>query len=106
MIKISFFQPCGTRHEIQAAEGQSLMEVIIANNLPGIDADCGGQCACGTCHVSIKEPWFATFAPPAYDELEMLNFAAGANPFSRLACQVRLGPTHDGVVVVLPEGQH
>lgn len=106
MIKIHYVQPSGAHHAIEADVGQSIMEVAIANNVPGIDADCGGQCACGTCHVHIDERWLTALPEPGPEEVEMLTFAAGSGSDSRLACQVRLQPSHDGIVVRLPEGQH
>lgn len=106
MIKIKYVEANGTEHRVQAEAGASVMEVAVANNIPGIDADCGGLCACGTCHVYIDPPWFETMPPAKHDELEMLNFAAGAAQTSRLSCQVRLEEAHDGIVVRMPAGQH
>lgn len=106
MIKIKYVEANGTEHRVQAEAGASVMEVAVANNIPGIDADCGGLCACGTCHVYIDPPWFETMPSPKHDELEMLNFAAGAEQTSRLSCQIRLGEGHDGIVVRMPAGQH
>lgn len=106
MIKIKYVQASGTQLEVPAAAGQSLMQVALANNVPGIDADCGGQCACGTCHVFIQEPWFQAFPSAKPEELAMLNFAEGSGPQSRLSCQLKLDPSHDGMIVNLPKSQH
>jgi len=106
MIRIRYVEASGAEHDVQAASGQSVMEAAVANNIPGIDADCGGQCACGTCHVYLEEPWSASVPSAGAEEREMLNFAEGAGPCSRLACQIRVDASHDGIVVRLPLGQH
>lgn len=106
MIRINYVEACGAAHEVPATIGQTVMEVAIANNIPGIDADCGGQCACGTCHVYIEQPWSGSIPTARQDEIEMLNFVASSGPTSRLACQVKLSAGHDGIVIRLPNGQH
>lgn len=106
MPKVIFIAHNGTRHEVQAPAGLSLMRAAIDNNVPGIDGDCGGQCACATCHVFIEAPWAALTGPRTEREDEMLNFAAELRDSSRLACQVALTDALDGIVVGMPEGQH
>jgi ferredoxin, 2Fe-2S len=106
MIKIHYVQPCGAKQVVVAAVGQSVMEVAVANNVPGIDADCGGQCACGTCQVYVDEPWGETLPAARVDEVEMLSFAETTTAQSRLACQIQLDASHDGIVIRLPEAQH
>lgn len=106
MPKVIFIAHNGTRHEVQAPVGLSLMRAAIDNNVPGIDGDCGGQCACATCHVFIEAPWAALTGTRTEREHEMLNFAAELRDSSRLACQVELSDALDGLVVGMPEGQH
>ena len=106
MPKVTFIAHNGSRHEVQAPSGLSLMRAAIDNNVPGIDGDCGGQCACATCHVFVEAPWATLTGPRTDREDEMLNFAAELRDSSRLACQIELGDAHDGLVVSMPEGQH
>jgi len=106
MPKATFIEHNGTRHEVTAAPGLSLMRAAIDNKVPGIDADCGGQCACATCHVYVDPAWEAKLAPPSEMEADMLSFAATTRPNSRLSCQIPLTDALDGIVVTMPEGQH
>lgn len=106
MPKVTFIAHNGTRHEVQAPVGLSLMRAAIDNNVPGIDGDCGGQCACATCHVFVEAPWSGLTGPRTEREDEMLNFAAELRDSSRLACQIELSDALDGLVVTMPEGQH
>ena len=106
MPQITFIAHDGTRHEVRVPAGLSLMRAAVDNNVPGIDGDCGGQCACATCHVFIEAPFAALTGPRTARENEMLNFAAELRDSSRLACQVEVTDALDGLVVVMPEGQH
>ena len=106
MPKLTFIAHNGSRHEVQAPSGLSLMRAAIDNNVPGIDGDCGGQCACATCHVFVEAPWATLTGPRTDREDEMLNFAAELRDSSRLACQIELSDALDGLVVSMPEGQH
>ena len=106
MPKVTFIAHNGTRHEVQAPVGLSLMRAAIDNNVPGIDGDCGGQCACATCHVFVDAPWSTLTGVRTEREDEMLNFAAELRDSSRLACQIELSDALDGLVVTMPEGQH
>ncbi|MEL6915698.1 MAG: 2Fe-2S iron-sulfur cluster-binding protein [Pseudomonadota bacterium] len=106
MAKITFVAHDGATHEVQASTGETLMEVARNNNVPGIDADCGGACACATCHAYIPESWAAKM--PEMDPLEedMLDFAEGQIPGrSRLSCQIKVTEEMDGLTVDLPESQ-
>jgi 2Fe-2S ferredoxin len=82
------------------------MRGAVDNGVPGIDADCGGQCACATCHVFVDEAWSARTGSPDEQEESMLSFAATAQPNSRLSCQITVNGELDGLVVRLPEAQH
>jgi 2Fe-2S ferredoxin len=106
MPKLTFVSHHGQHHTVEAPAGLSLMRAAIDNNVPGIDGDCGGQCACATCHVFVEAPWNALTGPRTAHEDEMLNFAAELRDSSRLACQITLTEALDGLVVSMPEGQH
>ena len=108
MPKITYIEHGGREHRVEVAPGLSVMRGAVDNNVPGIDADCGGECACATCHVYVDEPWLAaTGTPiPGSQEASMLSFAALARPNSRLSCQITVGEALDGLIVRLPEGQH
>jgi 2Fe-2S ferredoxin len=106
MPRVTFIAHDGTRHEVDASAGLSLMRAAVDNGVPGIDADCGGQCACATCHVFVEAPWAEKTGPRTAREEEMLNFAADFRPSSRLACQIPVTEALDGLVVAMPEGQH
>ena len=106
MPKVTFIEHNGTAHTVEAVAGQSLMRAAVDNGVPGIDADCGGECACATCHVYVEAAWLARTGERSEMEQSMLSFAAVTQDNSRLSCQVQITPAHDGLVVSLPEGQH
>lgn len=105
MLKIKFIEHNGTIHEVEAREGQSVMQVAVENMIPGVLADCGGYCNCATCHCYVDEEWVENI--PAADEAEedMLSCAIDPRSNSRLSCQVLVTPAVDGLVVRLPESQ-
>ncbi|MDF1853867.1 2Fe-2S iron-sulfur cluster-binding protein [Pseudooceanicola sp.] len=96
----------GTRHEIEVAEGTSVMEGAVQNGIQGIDGDCGGACACATCHIQVPDQWLAMLEPQSDMELSMLDFAEGVGSNSRLGCQISVSSALDGIEVLLPENQH
>ena len=106
MPRLTFVAFDGTRHVVQVAAGVSLMRAAVDNNVPGIDADCGGMCACATCHVFVAPEWAGPAGTRTAGEQEMLNFAADLRDNSRLACQITVTAALDGMVVVMPEAQH
>jgi ferredoxin, 2Fe-2S len=108
MPQIIFIEHNGTEHSVQATAGKTVMQAAVDNNVPGIDADCGGECACATCHVYIDPAWLNTIGLPAAgsQEASMLSFAAVTQPDSRLSCQLQVTDALDGLVVRMPEGQH
>ncbi len=106
MPKITFFEHNGTRHDVEAVPGQSLMRAAVDNGVPGIDADCGGECACATCHVYVDPAWFDKTGARSEMEQSMLSFAAVTQDNSRLSCQIVVSDALDGLVVRLPDGQH
>ena len=105
MPKITFIEHNGAEHTVEAPTGVSVMETAIKNMVPGIDADCGGACACATCHVYVDEAWVEKVGKPEAMEESMLDFAAEPKPNSRLSCQINVTDEHDGLIVRLPEFQ-
>lgn len=106
MKKIRFLVANGAIHEVYAAPGQTLMQVATANNVPGIDADCGGSCICATCHVFIPAGAMASLAPPDDTELTMLECAVGYEPArSRLSCQLLVDTIPDELEISVPATQ-
>lgn len=106
MPKLTFIDFQGTARVIDASNGDTLMEAATGNDVPGIDADCGGACACATCHVYIDADWKAIVGEPGDLEAEMLEVAEGVDESSRLACQVSIRDEFDGLVVRTPESQY
>lgn len=106
MAKVTYIQHDGTETVIDVKNGLTVMEGAVKNNIPGIDADCGGACACATCHVYVKDEWLAKTGAKSAMEESMLDFAEGVEPNSRLACQIKMSDALDGLVVNLPESQH
>ena len=106
MPKITYIEHNGTAHTAEVPIGKSVMEGAVNNNIPGIDADCGGECACATCHVYVDEAWTAKTGSPSAMEESMLDFANELQPNSRLSCQIKVTDDLDGLVVRMPESQH
>lgn len=106
MAKITYIEFGGTEHTVDVRNGLSVMEGAIKNNVPGIDADCGGACACATCHVYVDEAWREKTGKASAMEESMLDFAQNVEPNSRLSCQIRVSDALDGLIVRLPEDQH
>ena len=105
MVKITYIQPDGTENVVEAKAGWSVMEGAIKNRVRGIDADCGGACACATCHVYVDEAWIDRTGSPSAMEESMLDFAEGVQDNSRLSCQIKVTDALDGLVVRLPVSQ-
>lgn len=106
MPKVIFIDADGTRHEVEGKSGSSLMEIALANNIDGIEAECGGSCMCATCHCFIEEEFSAGIPAVESDEDEMLGFAAvDRTPSSRLSCQIKMTDALDGIEVNLPTEQ-
>ncbi|HXC55236.1 MAG TPA: 2Fe-2S iron-sulfur cluster-binding protein [Rhizomicrobium sp.] len=106
MPKIKYVEHNGKEHEVEVPAGWSVMEGAVKNLIPGIDADCGGACACATCHVFVDAAWLARL--PAKDDMEvtMLDFAPDVAPESRLSCQIKVTPELEGLTVRMPKSQH
>ena len=105
MTKITYIENSGKSHTINVANGLTVMEGAVQNNIPGIDADCGGSMACATCHVYVKEEWFDKIPKKEDGEEDMLDMAFEPNKFSRLSCQVIVSDELDGLVVKIPSKQ-
>jgi len=105
MAKIKYIEHNGKQHEIDVANGLSVMEGAIQNDIPGIDADCGGGMACATCHVYVKEDWFNKLSAKSEGEDDMLDQAYEPKKNSRLSCQIIVSDDLDGLVVDMPEKQ-
>ena len=105
MPKITYIEHNGKSHEIEVANGLTVMEGAVQNNIPGIDADCGGSCACATCHVYVDEKWFIKLPKKDSAEEDMLDMAHQPNKFSRLSCQLTVTNELDGLVVKMPSKQ-
>jgi 2Fe-2S ferredoxin len=106
MARITYIEFDGTAHTVDVKTGNSVMEGAVKNNIPGIDADCGGACACATCHVYVDPAWQAAVGERTDMEESMLDFAENVADNSRLSCQIKVTDALDGLVVRMPESQH
>lgn len=106
MPRVTFIAADGTRNEVDAANGLTLMQAAVNNGVPGIVAECGGACSCATCHVHVEQDWYGRLTPPEGMEKEMLEFVMEPQPTSRLSCQIKLSDELDGLVVHTPKSQY
>ena len=106
MAKVIYIEHNGAEHAIDVKNGLTVMEGAVKNNVPGIDADCGGACACATCHVYVDAAWEGKTGEKSAMEESMLDFAENVEPNSRLACQIKVSDELDGLIVRMPESQH
>lgn len=105
MVRVTFIEHNGAQHEVNAPQGWSLMEAAVKNGVPGIDGDCGGVCACATCHVFIEPYWLQHLEEQSSDEGEMLGHSTESSENSRLACQIILHASLEGLTVRMPASQ-
>ena len=105
MPKITYIDHDGTERTVEAKNGESVMEAAIKNSIPGIDADCGGECSCATCHVMVNNDWVAKAGGPNESEDSMLDLNPERASNSRLSCQMTVSDDLDGLIVDLPEFQ-
>jgi 2Fe-2S ferredoxin len=103
--KITFIEHDHTEHVAEFEAGSSLMRIAVDNAIPGIDGDCGGECACGTCHVIVADDWFDRVGAINDAEEQMLSMTPERAKTSRLGCQVQATEAMDGITVHLPEFQ-
>ena len=105
MPKITFIDVKGTARTVEAESGSTVMEAAVRNSIPGIEAECGGACACATCHVYVEADWLDKVGKPEPMEEDMLDFAHDVRANSRLSCQIKVKPELDGLTVRTPEKQ-
>ena len=105
MPKINFIDAAGVSHAVEAEVGSTVMETAIRNGVPGIEAECGGACACATCHVYVDDTWREIVGGPSPMEEDMLDFGYDVRPNSRLSCQIKVTDALDGLLVAVPERQ-
>ena len=106
MPKIKFIEFDGTKHDVSGETGASVMRAAIDNLVPGIDADCGGECSCATCHVLIDNDWMDKVGKPSDQEESMLDLNPDREANSRLSCQITVSEELEGMIVRLPEFQY
>tara|TARA_B100000029_G_scaffold145515_1_gene140708 strand:- start:498 stop:818 length:321 start_codon:yes stop_codon:yes gene_type:complete len=106
MPHVKFIEHDRTEHVIDATNGDSIMITAINNLVPGIDADCGGECSCATCHIIVDDAWIGKVSELSDDEDSMLDLNPDRQPNSRLSCQIEMTADLDGIVVNLPEFQY
>ncbi len=105
MTKVTFIDVKGDARTVEAQVGATVMETALHNSIPGIEAECGGACACATCHVYVDEAWTDKVGEPSQMEEDMLDFAFEVRPNSRLSCQIKVTDELDGLVVTTPAKQ-
>lgn len=106
MPKITYVDASGNERVVEGKNGMTVMETAIKHNIPGIDADCGGACACATCHVYVDGAFADKVGKPSAMEQSMLDFAENVKETSRLSCQIKIREDLDGLKVTTPESQH
>jgi Ferredoxin len=106
MAKITYIEHDGKSHTINVSNGLTVMEGAVQNNIPGIDADCGGGMACATCHVYVKDEWLNKISPKSEGEDDMLDQAFEPKTNSRLSCQIEVSDNIDGLKVNLPKNKY
>ena len=105
MPKLTIVAFDGTRFDLDVDQGSTVMENAVRNSVPGIEAECGGACACATCHVYVDDAWSERVGGSEPMEEDMLDFAFDVRPTSRLSCQIKMSDDLDGLVVHVPERQ-
>lgn len=105
MVKIVFIDSAGQSRDVEAEQGSTVMESAVRNGVPEIEAECGGACACATCHVYIDPAWAEATGKAEPMEEDMLDFAFEVQPTSRLSCQIKVRPALDGLVIRTPARQ-
>ena len=105
MAKITYISADGERYQVEAENGTTVMENAIRNGVPGIEAECGGACACATCHVYVDDAFMPIVGEPSPMEEDMLDFGYDVRKNSRLSCQIRVSDELDGLTVTVPERQ-
>ena len=105
MAKITYIENNNKEHIVEVPNGNTVMEGAVQNNIPGIDADCGGAMACATCHIYVDEKWYDKIKKKEDGEEDMIDMAFEANKLSRLSCQITVSDDLDGLIVRMPSKQ-
>ena len=105
MPKVTYIEHDGGEHTVEAESGESVMQAAVRHMVPGILAQCGGNCSCATCHVYVDPAWLVCLTHPGQDERDLIDCVAELRDNSRLSCQIRVTPALDGLIVRLPESQ-
>ncbi|WP_414901791.1 2Fe-2S iron-sulfur cluster-binding protein [Sphingomonas flavalba] len=105
-MKITFIEYNGAVHVVEGEAGQSVMDLAVKHGIPGVVGDCGGACACATCHIHVDPRWLAATGEAGDMETSLLEFARDPDANSRLSCQIKVSPALDGLIVHLPESQY
>ncbi len=105
MAKITYIDASGKSRSVEAEVGATVMETALRNSIPGIEAECGGACACATCHVYVSQEWVEATGKASQMEEDMLDFAFEVRPNSRLSCQIKVSEALDGLTVITPAKQ-
>jgi len=105
MAKITYIENNNKEHIVEVPNGNTVMEGAVQNNIPGIDADCGGAMACATCHIYVDQKWYDKIEKKEDGEDDMLDVAFQPNKFSRLSCQIIISDDLDGLIVRMPSKQ-
>lgn len=105
MAKITYIEFNGNEHVVEVLPGQSVMQGAVKNGIPGIDADCGGSCACGTCHVYVDPAWIGKAGDRNAIENATIDFSEDVKANSRLSCQINVTEALDGLIVRMPKSQ-
>ncbi|MGE0115083.1 MAG: 2Fe-2S iron-sulfur cluster-binding protein [Steroidobacteraceae bacterium] len=106
MVKITYIESSGIEHQVEVPVGRSVMEGAVKNNIPGIDAECMGACACATCHVYVDPKWMPALSPRSDQESTLIEYVENVQENSRLSCQIKVTEVLEGLVVRIPESQH
>lgn len=103
MVKLTFIDPEGEKHEVESEDGDTLMDLAVNNDVPGLDADCGGACACATCHIILSPELFSSLKIADEEESDLLDFIDNKTDLSRLSCQIDVLPLMEGVTIKIPK---
>lgn len=106
MVRIIYVESNGTEHQVEVPVGRSVMEGAVKNNIPGIDAECMGACACATCHVYVDPKWMPALSPCSDQEGTLIEYVENVQENSRLSCQIKVTEVLEGLIVRIPESQH
>jgi ferredoxin, 2Fe-2S len=104
-VSVTFVQHTGSQQTVKGSTDDSVMQIATWNDVSGILGDCGGAMTCATCHVKVSDEWWSRVGAPSEDEVSTMEMSIDVGPHSRLACQVKLSPELDGLVIQVPKAQ-